>query len=222
MKNVMAAICLVLTFAACEKEKDVKDSDAETLVLTSGSIAKWKGFLETGYFNSGTIRLDADELQLKGDRITGGEITIPVSSIVITNELPPDKKIELLHHLQSPDFFNMLVHPNVVYTISAAEKTSTTDAQGNNYLIKGSLKLLDKSLPLDIPAKISISQAEVKVVSTFKFDRTKWGMTFASDATLPPADKIKNDIEVELDMKASRPSRASSVSPGKDRIPAYQ
>lgn len=204
MKNLLVVFCLTLAFAACEKEKDVDNDVDETLVLKAGSTAKWKGYLETGYFNSGTIQLDADDLQLNGDKITGGDIIIPVSSIIITNDLSDDDKVHLANHLKSPDFFDMVTHPNVVYSISDAEITGKSDAQGNNYLIKGTLKLLGKSLPLDIPAKISISKTEVKVQSIFKFDRTKWGMTFASDPGLPAADKIKNDIEVEINLQATR------------------
>jgi len=222
MKNALAVLCLTLTFAACEKEKDVKNDVDETLILAIGSTVKWKGYLETGYFNSGTIQLDAHDLQLSGDKVTGGDIIIPVSSIIITNDLSAEDKVHLSDHLKSPDFFDMAIHPNVTYSISAAEKTGKTDAQGNNYVIKGSLKLLGKSLPLDIPAKIHISKTEVNVVSTFKFDRTKWGMTFASDPGLPAEDKIKNDIEVELDLKATRTLGTLSTSQAKLRIQPYE
>lgn len=205
IKNTIAAICLAMAVIACKREKDVTPVDDETLVLETGSKATWRGYLETGYFNEGTIGLKGEKLKIEVDRIVGGEIQISVESILVTNEgMPEESKNELHHHLQTVDFFNLAKYPFVTYVITSAEKTGKTDANGNNYLFKGSLKLLGKSLPLDIPAKVNISQTDVKVVSKFKFDRTKWGMTFASQPNLPAKDKIKNDIEVELALKAIR------------------
>ncbi|WP_159729919.1 YceI family protein [Sphingobacterium sp. 18053] len=205
-KNVIAAICLTMALMGCKKEKgSIQTNDDETLVLETGSKATWRGYLETGYFNQGTIGLKGEELTIEGDKITGGEIQISVGSILVTNEgMPEENKNELREHLQTVDFFNLAKYPFVTYKIDAAEKTGKIDAEGNNYLIKGSLNLIGKSLPLDIPAKINITETDVKVISKFKFDRTKWGMAFASQPNLPAKDKIKNDIEVELELKAIR------------------
>lgn len=191
----------VLMMAACKKDKQ---QDREELLLSAGSKASWKGYLENGYFNSGNIELSANGIFLENDKIVGGQVRIPVSSIVVTSELlSTEEKVALLAHLKTDAFFNLAVHPDVIYTISSAEKMAV-DGQGNNYLIKGSMKLLGKELVLDIPAKIQISNASVKVDTKFSFDRTKWGMTYASSDDLPPADKIKNNIEVELSLNATR------------------
>ncbi|MGE8423271.1 MAG: YceI family protein [Sphingobacterium siyangense] len=204
IKNVLAAIILTLVVISCGKEKISVPNKDETLVLETGSKAIWRGFLETGYFNEGTIGLKSENLAIEGDKITAGEISISVESILVTNDLPPGSKEELRHHLQTVDFFNLAKYPFITYIISSAEKTGKVDANGNNYLIKGSMKLLGKSFPLDIPAKISITDTDVKVIAKFKFDRTKWGMTFASQPNLPAKDKVKNDIEVDLELRAIR------------------
>ncbi|MCJ0743585.1 YceI family protein [Pedobacter montanisoli] len=195
-KLIAIVMCIAL-LVACKKDK------GNLLVMDSSAKASWKGYLETGYFNSGTIKLEGEDIFLEGDKITRGKINIPITSILITNELPLEKKIELTEHLQAVDFFNLAVHPYVTYTIRSAEKKAV-DAQGNNYLIKGSMKLLGKELSLDIPAKINISNTAVSVVSNFKFDRTKWGMNFATSDDLPADKKIKNEIEIELDFTATR------------------
>lgn len=194
-KILITALFSALLFSACKKDKEFK--------LDNGSVASWKGFLETGYFNSGTIALNASGIAVSDGQITGGEIKIPVSSILITNQLPDDKKIQLMNHLKSDAFFNMLVHPNVIYTVYTTQKLSTADAEGNNYLIKGEMSLLGKILPLDILAKIENSKGAIHVKSEFKFDRTKWGMLYASDNALPPDQKIKNDIQVSIDIHIS-------------------
>lgn len=199
--KLIVAIIGISLLMACKKDKE--NTTKEELVLSSNAKASWRGYLETNYFNSGTIELEGEDIFMEGDKIIGGKISIPVSSILVTNELPLEKKIELMEHLQSPDFFNLALHPFVTYTISSAEKKAV-DAEGNNYLIKGRMKLLGKELPLDIPAKIDISNTAVAVVSKFKFDRTKWGMTFATSGDLPADKKIKNEIEVDLDFTATR------------------
>lgn len=204
IKNVITAISLALLMVGCKEENGAIQENNETLVLETGSKAIWRGFLETGYFNEGNIGLNGENLTIEGERITGGEINISVESIKVTNDLPQGSKEELRNHLQTADFFNLAKYPFVTYTISSAEKTGKVDANGNNYLIKGSMKLLGKSFALDIPAKINITATDVKVFAKFKFDRTKWGMTFASQPNLPAKDKIKNDIEVDLELKAIR------------------
>ncbi|WP_410221300.1 YceI family protein [Pedobacter sp.] len=198
--KLIAAVMGIVLLIACKKDKE---NTKEELIIDLNAKASWKGYLETGYFNSGTIELEGKDIFLEGNKITGGKISIPVTSILITNELPLEKKIELTEHLQTADFFNLALHPYVTYIISSAEKKAV-DAQGNNYLIKGSMKLLGKELSLDIPAKINISNTTVSVVSNFKFDRTKWGMNFATSDDLPADKKIKNEIEVEIDFIATR------------------
>ena len=191
----MLLSCLSLAFA-CKKDK------SESYALTAGSRASFKGFLENGYFNSGTIEVQGSGFTVKKDEISSGEIKIPLSTILITNQLSPGEKEQLTEHLQSDAFFNMVMYPNVTYSVKKAGKLTQTDAQGNNYLIEGDLRILGKSLPLNIPAKVELSASAFRVVTTFKFDRTKWGMNYASDPNLPADQKIKDEIEVSLDVNA--------------------
>jgi len=200
----MTAVCFCMAWMGCKKENGSITVGEEDLVVETGSLVSWKGYLETGYFNSGTVEMDAEDFRLKGDEIRGGDIRIPVYSIVVTNDLPPAQKLELAHHLQSVDFFNLALYPHVVYSVTSAQKMSSVDANGNNYLITGSLQLLGKSLPLDIPANVTITNTHVIVATKFTFDRTRWGMTYATDTSLPAAERIKNDIEVELNLRATR------------------
>lgn len=188
--------CLCLLFA-CKKEKP------ESYTFTEGSRASFKGFLENDYFNSGTIEIQGSGFTVRNDQISSGEIKIPLSTILITNQLSPAQKEQLTEHLQSNVFFNMVMYPNITYLVKSTEKLSKTDDRGNNYLIQGDLKILGKSLTLNIPAKIELSATAFHVVTTFKFDRTKWGMIYASDPSLPADQKIKDEIEVSLDVTAA-------------------
>jgi len=202
MKNLfkysLLALLTIGLLSACKKDNQHLYS------IDRGSVASWKGFLENNYFNSGTIAVTGSDFSIVNETISSGAITIPVSSILITNQLTEDDKAALVHHLESDDFFKMAIYPNVIYHVHSTEKLAVADEKGNNYVIKGDLELLGKSLPLEIPSKIQFYHTVVHLETNFQFDRTKWGMTFASDPSLPPKDKIKNDISVSLDLNLSR------------------
>lgn len=197
-KHFLLLLCLIGTLNACKKETDLSYS------LKPGSLASWKGYLENGYFNSGTIEVLGSDFTIQDENISSGQISMPLSSILITNQLSAEEKIQLTHHLQSADFFNMALNPNVIYKVNEAKKMTSSDVNGNNYMIKGEMTILGKTLPLDIPAKVQLFQTSFNITATFKFDRTKWGMLYASDNGLSSDMKIKNEIEVTLNLELSR------------------
>lgn len=196
--KLTALILCAVSIQACKKDQFQQYS------LNSGSRAAFKGYLENNYFNPGTIAVQGEGFKVIGNEISGGEVTIPLSSILITNELSAEKKMELTDHLQSADFFNMAIHPNITYSVKNAHKLPETDIEGNNYLISGTLAMLGKPLAADIPAKIQITENTLTIHAGFKIDRTRWGILFASDAALPADKKIKNEIEISLDLGASK------------------
>lgn len=173
------------------------------------SVAEWKGHLRTGYFNEGAITVKSDQLKVKDGQVTGGSFTIPVSSIVNFN-LPVDSlKHQLVHHLQSPDFFNMALHPNITYTIaSVAPYTGSEGVPGATHLISGELTMLGKSNPVVFPAKIALSNGQLTVDATLKVDRTKWGITYAADPTLPAEQNILPNMDIHLKLTGKRKSDA--------------
>jgi len=186
------------------------DRDVETSVYklnTEQSNAQWKGYLKTGYFNEGTIAVKSENLTVRDGKISGGSFTIPVSSIVNLN-LPTDElKQQLVHHLQSADFFNMALHPEVKFEITDVTTytgTSDGDIAGANYQIKGSLTILGKTNPVSFPAKVTLTGDQLMAEGKLKFDRTLWGMTYASDETLPDENKIESLIDVHLKLSGNR------------------
>lgn len=169
--------------------------------LNPQSVAAWKGFLKTGYFNNGTIAVASDDITVQDGKVTGGSFTIPVSSIVNLN-LPTEQiKEQLVHHLQSPDFFNMVLHPDVTYHIKEVTPYASSkegDITGANYWVNGDLTILGKTHSVSFPAKIVIAGNLLSVAGHVKFDRTKWGITFASAPDLAPENYIEPMIEVDL------------------------
>jgi polyisoprenoid-binding protein YceI len=207
MKKIafVGALAVYAFFWSCEKNEDIV---ANTYKLDeTKSVAEWKGHLRTGYFNEGAITVQSENLTVQDGKVSGGVFTIPVSSIVNYN-LPTDSvKHLLVHHLQSADFFNMAVHPNITYTITNVTSysgTSSGSINGANYLVNGDLTMLGKTNAVSFPAKIELNGNELKAEGTLKVDRTKWGITYASDPTLPDANFIQPDIDIHLKLIGSK------------------
>ena len=186
-------------------DHDLQDSARFT--LNPQSVAEWKGSLKTGYFNNGTINVESDDIKVENEIVSGGSFTIPVSSIINLNLPTEQVKEQLVHHLQSPDFFNLALHPNVTYDITNISPYSDAKeggAAGANYLVNGTLMILGKKNPVSFPAKITVAGNLLSVEANVKFDRTKWGITYASDPDLAPENYIEPLIEVHLQLSGSK------------------
>ena len=198
-------VAVISAFLGSCTDHDLPDS--ARFSLNTQSVAEWKGFLKTGYFNNGTIKVESDDIKVENGKVAGGSFKIPVSSIINLN-LPTEQiKEQLVHHLQSPDFFNMALHPDVTYEILNVSPYSGTEegvVAGANYLVNGSLTILGKKNPVSFPAKIVVAGDLLSVEANVKFDRTKWGITYASDPELAPENYIEPLIEVHLQLSASK------------------
>ena len=186
-------------------DHEIETSNFELIPVQS--VAEWKGFLKTGYFNNGTINVFSNSLVVQNGKVTGGSFTIPLSSIVNLNLPTEELKEQLVHHLQSADFFNMALHPDISYNITnitAYSGSSPEDIQGANYLVNGTLTILGKSNPVSFPAKIVVAGNLLTVEANAKFDRTKWGITFASDPALPAENYIEPVVEIHLKLTGSK------------------
>ena len=181
--------------------------DSSKFSLNPQSVAEWKGFLKTGYFNNGTISVESENIDVRGGKVVGGSFNIPVASIINLNLPTEDIKEQLVHHLQSPDFFNMTLHPSVTYDISDVTPYTGKkegDIAGANYLVNGTLMILGKKNPVSFPARIVVAGNLLSVEANVKFDRTKWGITFASDPNLAPENYIEPLVEIHLQLSGNK------------------
>lgn len=204
MKRAHLALVLfaLLFTAACKKNSEEVNTDKYQLVAES-SKATWKGYLRTGYFNEGTIQVESTDIVVSDNIVKSGNFLMPLSSLINTN-LPPELQIELIHHLQSPDFFNMLLYPNVSFTFQQVVPYTGNDpnaVEGANFVATGLLSILGKPLPISFPAKIEVKDGQLFIAAKVKVDRTKWGMTYASDPDLSDEEYIMPEMDIKLDLK---------------------
>jgi len=205
MKKVLLVSLLSLSFSLWNCTTDHVDPAFDTYRLDeNNSVAVWKGSLRTGYFNEGAISVESDQLTVKEGQITSGSFTIPVSSIVNYN-LPDSLRHQLVHHLQSADFFNMALHPDITYTLTSVVPYNGNEGlAGANYWVNGNLTLLGKTQPLNFPAKIQVNGNRLAVEATLRVDRTQWGMTYSADPTLPDDKYIMPNIDIHLTLTGNK------------------
>lgn len=132
----------------------------------------------TGGFKklTGTAKVGADPTALKLD------IEIDVDSIYTDDA-------KLTGHLKSPDFFDAKKHPKSKFELTKVEKS------GADYTLKGKLTMLGKTKEISVPAKVTQTADNIKVESSFKIDRTDFGMTYGKG-------QVDNDVSLTVKIDA--------------------
>ena len=167
-------------------------ADVETKkVSTTGSTITWVGKKVTGQ-HSGTIGLKSGSLDFDGSTLVGGEFTIDMSSLKVTDLKPGKGKEKLEGHLSSDDFFGTLSHP------TAHLKFSTVDAVGGGeYKITGDLTIKGKTNPIAFNAKIDGESATADIT----VDRTLYDVRYGSTKFGALADKaIYDDFQLSVSL----------------------
>ncbi|MGH7127642.1 MAG: YceI family protein, partial [Planctomycetaceae bacterium] len=91
---------------------------------------------------------------------------------------------KLTGHLKQPDFFDVREHPTAKFQSKSIEPTDVA----NEYTITGDLTLLDATKEIAFPATIVLDGSGLKLESEFKFDRTRFGMTYGEGQINPDVD----------------------------------
>jgi len=198
MKNfISAALLAAILMTSCKKTK----SDRQYQVNTNTSVVGWKGSAPT-HFHVGSFDINGNIVARQDGSILSGKFIIPIVSIK-NFDLPDGIKNQLLDHLKTADFFNMMVHPNAYFEIINITPYSGNSGITNaNKLVTGNFSMVGQTHPVTFPARIDYVGDSLKVKATLSIDRTKWGMTkfndpLATDYLLPNAD-------ISLDIQAAK------------------
>tara|TARA_R110002051_G_scaffold11927_2_gene42838 strand:+ start:1511 stop:2089 length:579 start_codon:yes stop_codon:yes gene_type:complete len=138
-------------------------------VKTSESTVTWKGYKVTGS-HYGTINLKEGALMFDGDKLTGGEFVVDMTSLIST-DLEGESKGKLEGHLKSDDFFgtsNYATSKLVFTTVKATGK--------NSYQVTGDLTIKGKTNPVTF----DVSVYGNKATATMKVDRSKYDVKYGS------------------------------------------
>ncbi len=170
MKNyfLLLAVTAIFIFSSFSEKAEVYNLD-----LNKSKI-EWTGRKVTGS-HTGEIKLASGQLNIKGEKLTGGLFEIDMSSITNT-DLTGSSKIKLLGHLKSDDFFSTDKNPSAQFVI-----TNVKHQSNDNAIITGKLTIKGIANMLTFPA--SIKQKNNILVATataVKVDRTKYGIKYGS------------------------------------------
>jgi polyisoprenoid-binding protein YceI len=92
---------------------------------------------------------------------------------------------KLTNHLKNPDFFDVRRYPSISF---ASKKIDYSEEDGQ-VTFEGVMKMLDKEVPVKIPAKVEMGEDTLTLTTEFKIDRTKWGMEYGQG-------RINNEVEI--------------------------
>ncbi len=170
--------------------------------IDATSVIDWTGSKPAGK-HTGTIALKEGGFTVADGKVTGGKFVIDMNSITVT-DLTGDDKASLEGHLKGTGekekedhFFNVAQFPTGEFTIKSFENGTVT----------GDLTLKGKTNEVSFPADVVVSETEVTLTSkSFKIDRTKWGVNYASKSVFDDLkDKFVNDeIELVVKVKATK------------------
>ncbi|MDF2381528.1 YceI family protein [Nostoc ellipsosporum NOK] len=198
MKRIIYVGLLLMTMAACNK-KDDKDTSYKLDATTSK--AYWKGSAPD-HHHTGSLQVNGRFTMDENGMINGGSFTMPISSIE-NFDLQDPEKLQLLNHLKSADFFNMIVHPEAAFEITHVERYSGTEGIANaNYKLTGLFSLIGQTHNLSFPIRISKTNDQLLAQAVFSFNRLDWGMGSFSDPT--QGLYILPDINIILDIAAQK------------------
>lgn len=215
-KNILGlALITILSLSSCKKEASTNDTENSTettttetaisgkySVDTTFSIIDWVGSKPAGT-HTGTIAIKEGDFEITNGKITNGNFVIDMTSITVTDLTEDKGKTDLETHLkgigdkESEDhFFNTAKFPTSSFKINSVSETD------GKFTINGTLTMKDISKEISFPAKVSINENEVSLISdSFKIDRTLWGVNYASKSIFDDLkDKFVND-EIELTIK---------------------
>lgn len=168
MKNLVLAALLAGGLAFGQSKK-VTDSKVQ---WWGYKLAKTEASSHNGYVN-----VKSGDVIMKGNNIIGGTFHLDMNSINAI-DLTGEYQTKLNNHLKNGDFFETDKFPTATYKITAVKKNAN---KAFPYMIMGNLTAKGKTNPVSFPAKISLNNGVLNIVSDkFSFDRQKFGIAYAS------------------------------------------
>jgi polyisoprenoid-binding protein YceI len=195
MKNTFVAgsfALLALALIAFTAPKDTYK------INTAASSIGWVGKKVTGQHN-GTVKVADGSLEVTNGKITGGEFTIDMNSIVCEDLKDASTNAKLIGHLKSDDFFAVAKHPTAIFKIKNAFPGAVKNGK-QSYKIVGNLTIKGITKHVEFDAQTQTKGNQIMATAAFKIDRSKWDIRYGSGSFFDElGDKmIYDDIELTV------------------------
>lgn len=190
-KNTLSLVFALIFGATAFATTPINGEKKE--IKTATSTVTWKGYKFAGS-HYGKITLESGSLIFDGDKLTGGEFVVDMTSISVEDLKAGEGKEKLEGHLNADDFFGTANHATskLVFT--------NVKAKGkNSFEVTGNLTIKGKTAPVNF----DISVYGSKATATLKVDRTvydiHYGSTNFTDTLKDKAIYDEFDLVVDLE-----------------------
>ncbi len=224
MKNLsILALSAVLAVVSCKESKtDTATTSTEQAVAANAgevlnvnaetSTVKWTGYHKGGLNPRFGAMKTAGTLSVENGNLVSGSLTSEVSTLV-TDPASVDPKAsegktsaDLDGHLKSADFFDAAKYPSVKFDITKVEDLvagTASKVEGANKTVSGNLTIKDKTVNVTFPAKVEVTETEVKLASKFTINRQDWGLSYGTEGDAKDW-MISQEVDLELNVVANK------------------
>ena len=168
MKKNFYALTLAVIFGTTATATEPIETDKKE-VNTEDSNVTWKAYKVTGS-HTGTVKLLSGALVFDEGKLSGGDFTVDMTSLIST-DLEGEYKGKLEGHLKSDDFFGVANHPT-----SSLVFTNVEASGKNSYKVTGDLTIKNITKPVTFEVSVYGSKA----TATMKIDRATYDVRYGS------------------------------------------
>ncbi|MFC0779900.1 YceI family protein [Flavobacterium sp. HJSW_4] len=167
-------------------------------ISNTESQVNWIGKKVTGQHN-GTINIEEGNFTFSNDELTGGNVVIDTTSIVILDVTDPATNQQFAGHLASDDFFSIDKFKTASLDIKVVSKQSSSD-----YFIEGNLTIKGITHPTGFNLEVKRNESDLKASGKIIIDRTKYDMKFRSGNFFTNLGDtlIYNEFELDVNLTA--------------------
>lgn len=173
---------------------------AKFQIQNTASTVNWTGKKILG-LHTGNINIESGFLDIVNGLITGGEINMDMTSIVITDIEDIKTKNDFLAHLQNDDFFSV-----DKFKTARLEITGSKPAGNNILTIGGNLTIKDITHPVSFDAKVEIFTDHLYSLGEIVIDRAMYNIRYGSGKFIGNlGDKlIYDDFDLQFKLVAQK------------------
>ncbi|MEN2401114.1 YceI family protein [Flavobacterium sp. MC2016-06] len=167
-------------------------------ISNAQSNVNWIGKKVTGEHN-GTINIAEGNFTFTNGNLSGGNVVIDTTSIVILDVTDPATNQQFAGHLASDDFFSIEKFHTASLDITAVTKQSAA-----NYFVEGNLTIKAITHPVSFKLEVKTNEDQLKASGKIIIDRTKYDMKFRSgNFFINLGDTlIYNEFELDVNLTA--------------------
>lgn len=138
------------------------------------SRVEWIGKKVTGAHN-GTIAIKEGNFIFNDGKLSGGNVSIDTTSIIILDVTDPATNAQFAGHLASDDFFSSESFPTASLEITSVKQHSET-----SYHVEGNLTIKGITHSIGFDLKTTVTGETLTASGKILIDRTKYDMKFRS------------------------------------------